>query len=137
MSFGKLQLFASLSRRMDWLGDRQRVLAQNVANANTPDYRPQDLKALDFRSLVKPQGAGRLELAATDGGHLGPRTPRSPFAQEHPRGTYETTLSGNAVDLETELQKVAESAMDHQTVSNLYRRHVDMFKAAIGRGGAA
>jgi flagellar basal-body rod protein FlgB len=46
------------------------------------------------------------------------------------------TLSGNAVELETELQKVAETGMDYQTMSNLYRRNVEMLKTAIGRGGA-
>ena len=137
MNLGKLQLFSSLTRRMDWLGDRQRVLAQNVANANTPDYVPQDLKPLTFRSLLKPDASARAELARTDPAHAPALRARSPHGRKSERDTNVVTLSGNAVELETELQKVAETGMDHQTMSNLYRRHLDMLRTAIGRGGAA
>ena len=136
MSLGKLQLFSSLSRRMDWLGDRQRILAQNVANANTPDYTPRDLKPLSFRSVLGAQPSARVELAATDPSHKPARQTRSPFGHKDTRDANIVTLSGNAVELESELQKVAETGMDYQTMSNLYRRHVDMLKTAIGRGGA-
>lgn len=119
---------------MDWLGDRQRVIAQNIANANTPDYAPHDLKPLAFRSLVQPQGAAKL--AATDPAHLSGRPPRSVHELKNTQDTNEVTLSGNAVELESELQKVAETGMDYQTMSNIYRRHVEMLKTAIGRGGS-
>ena len=133
MNLGKNQLFSALSRRMDWLGDRQRVLAQNVANANTPDYAPRDLKPMSFRSMV--QEPGKVELAATDPGHKAPLRTRTPYADKDERNANIVTLSGNAVELETELQKVAETGMDYQTMSNLYRRNVEMLKTAIGRGG--
>ena len=121
---------------MDWLGDRQRVLAQNVANANTPDYVSRDVKPLSFRSLLKPQPSGRVELTSTDPSHKAGRQTRTPYGEKDTRDANIVTLSGTAVELETELQKVAETGMDYQTMTNLYRRHVEMIKTAIGRGGA-
>ena len=53
---GKLDIFQALVRRMQWLGQRQNVLAQNIANTDTPGYRPQDLKHGPFereRPLTK------------------------------------------------------------------------------------
>jgi flagellar basal-body rod protein FlgB len=44
-----------ISRRMDWLSQRQTVLSQNVANADTPNYQPRDLKTLDFRAELRGQ----------------------------------------------------------------------------------
>ena len=37
---------------MDWLSQRQGILNQNIANADTPDYRPRDLRAGDFERLA-------------------------------------------------------------------------------------
>ena len=136
MNLGNLNVFSAFSRRMDWLGDRQRVLAQNVANANTPDYAARDVKALSFRSMLNPQASARVDLASTDPTHRAGRQTRSPHGERDVRDANIVTLSGNAVELETEMEKVAETAMDYQTMTNLYRRHVDMLKTAIGRGGA-
>lgn len=135
MNLGKLQLFSSLSQRMDWLGDRQRVLAQNVANANTPDYAPRDLKAMDFKSMLRSQASLPVRLASTDPSHIAARPLRTSNGEKPHRDENVVTISGNAVDLETELQKVAETGMDYQTMTNLYRRNVEMIKTAIGHGG--
>ena len=45
-------LFKLLSARMTWLGQREVVLGQNIANADTPDFRPHDLRERDFARLV-------------------------------------------------------------------------------------
>lgn len=138
MNLANLQLFSALTRRMNWLGDRQRVLAQNIANANTPDYMPHDLKPMNFRSLVQPERSTAVTLAATDGAHLsGRRATSAAFRQKETSDAESLTLSGNAVDLESDLQKVAETGMDYQTMSNLYRRQIEMMKTALGRGGSS
>ena len=50
-----LKLFAMAQKTMDWLAKRQEVLAQNIANANTPKYQPSDLAPLDFKNLLEPE----------------------------------------------------------------------------------
>src|SRR5487761_1715476 len=52
MDLSQVPLFAALSKRMAWLTERQTVLAQNVANADTPGYVAQDLPEPDFRKYL-------------------------------------------------------------------------------------
>lgn len=133
MNIGKLAVFARITGRMDWLGDRQRVLAQNIANANTPSYVPKDLAEPSFGSHLR--SARPLRMATTDlshslgGGHGSTR-------EERVRSPSAMTISGNSVDLESELRKVSETGVKYQTMINLYQKHIALLKTAIGRSGA-
>ncbi len=52
MELDKIALFGLVKKRLAWLAQRQEVLAKNIANADTPGYKPRDLKAFDFKQLV-------------------------------------------------------------------------------------
>lgn len=131
MDFGSIPLFRAMAKRMSWLGERQQVLAQNVANADTPGYVPQDLKQQSFRDLLG--GSARPTLAATHSRHLsGAVRGAGGFAVVRVK-TAETTPSGNRVSLEQEMMKVGETATDHHLMTSLYRRHLGMIRAALGR----
>jgi flagellar basal-body rod protein FlgB len=131
MDITRLPLFGMISRRMDWLTNRQTVLSQNVANADTPNYQPRDLKTQDFRAELRGISA-RLAPAMTSQQHLTSRTIPGPDRIEKPRPS-ETTLSGNSVQLDTEMLKVSETATDYQLTTNIYRRNLAMLRTAIGR----
>lgn len=132
MDFSKLPLLHLLSQKMAWLSQRQEVLSQNVANADTPGYRPNDLAPMDFKGTLR--SLNRLEAVKTRPGHIGVslRAPGA-FAVVEDR-IVEASPNGNAVDLESQMIKMAEVQMDYQLVTNLYRKHVGMIKAALGRG---
>jgi flagellar basal-body rod protein FlgB len=107
------------------------VLSQNIANSDTPGYRPTDLAPLDFRGVLRTQG--KLEIAQTRPGHIGVSL-RAPGAYAVVTDkTGEASPDGNAVDLEDQMVKMTGAQMDHQLVTNLYRKHVGMIKAALGR----
>lgn len=131
MDLTRLPMFGMIARRMDWLSQRQTVLSQNVANADTPNYQPRDLRKLDFRAELRGQQS-RLAPSTTATDHQVSRLIPGPNREEKPRPS-ETTLSGNAVNLDTELMKVADTAMDYQMTTNLYRRQLAMLRSAIGR----
>ena len=133
MDLGGFKLFGMLQRRMDWLGDRQRVLSQNVANSDTPHYAARDLKPLKFGELV--QGTAPVGVDRTDAAHFTGRPTRASHAERTTKDTETITLSENAVDLEAELRKVSETNIDYQAMVNIYRKHVDMLRTAIGRNG--
>ena len=61
-------LFDLISARAGWLAQRQAVLGQNVANADTPGFRPLDLAPASFERLL--QEGGRLDLLRTSLGHV-------------------------------------------------------------------
>lgn len=131
-------LFTLLSARMSWLGQRQSILAQNIANADTPDYRPRDLREQDFKKLA--QGfAGRstrLPIARTAEAHInGMIGATVGLAGREQPTPYETAPDGNAVILEEQTAKAGRTALDHQLVSNIYKKYVGMIKIALGSGG--
>jgi flagellar basal-body rod protein FlgB len=132
MDLSKLPLFRAMAQRMTWLGERQQVLAQNVANVDTPGYTPQDLKKPDFRALVATASSSQVPLARTQKLHLAGTAPTTSFKAEAQRNG-ERSPSGNAVSLESEMMKVSETATDFALTSNLYRRQVAILKAALGR----
>lgn len=133
MDLGSFKLFGMLQRRMDWLGDRQRVLSQNVANADTPNYVSQDLKPLRFDQAMR--AAGPVGVGRTDPKHIAGHPPASRHGESRAKSADAVTISGNAVDLEAELRKVSETNMDYQAMVNIYRKHISLLKTAIGRNG--
>lgn len=135
MEIAKQPLFAMISQRLGWLTERQRVLSENVANADTPDYKPRDLKELKFEQMLR--GASHsLPVARTDGGHFAPNMQRGLGPNDISRDKpLETTLSGNAVTLDVEMMKISQTAHDHQLASGLYRKHLNLFRTVLGRGG--
>ncbi len=132
MNPSNLPLFSLIAQRMGWLSERHKVLAENVANVDTPNYKARDVKPVDFAALASKAGA-RLGPAVTDPRHIEPRGGASARAVATKDGKAEATLSGNTVSMEAELMKVADTAMDYQLVSNLYRKQIGMLKAVIGR----
>jgi flagellar basal-body rod protein FlgB len=132
MPISDLPIFSMLRTRMNWHQERQRLLAENVANADTPGYRPRDLSPLDFGRQVR--ASGQLQLALTSPAHLaGTGAAGSGFAVER-SGKYEVRPAGNAVNLEDEMIKVAANQMDHQAAISLYARSMGLLKTAIGKG---
>ncbi len=121
-------LLALTERRLGWLQSRQRVLAQNIANADTPGYQPQDLK--DFSRLVSPRGAG-VALAQTQPAHLGGRGGEAGARPD--RSVTDRTPDGNAVSLDQQAVKMAETDTAHALAINLYRRYAAMYRTALGR----
>ncbi len=127
--------FKLMSARLAWLSEREVVLGQNLANADTPDYRPRDLRPADFARLAKDSAAqaGRVEMTRTDPAHLGAGARVRIGLGSHPAETvYETTPNGNAVILEEQMAKVSQTALDYQLTSNLYRKYLGMMRIALG-----
>ena len=125
----EIGLFQLANRRLAWAGERQAVLAQNVANANTPGYQPRDV--VPFAQSLASAGAG---LAVTEPGHMQP-SPAGTGGSMHQARPRERAPDGNAVSLEDQLMKVADTASTQELVTGLYRKYAGMFRTVLGRGG--
>ncbi len=134
MAAAELPLFTALQRRGDWLAQRQVAIAQNIANADTPNFHPRDLKPQRFHDLIDSTSA--VTLAATSPGHLTPLSSRGAAGKAAPsRAVYETAPSGNAVILEEQMAKMNETAIDHRLVTQLYKKFLGLMRlAATARG---
>lgn len=132
MDMNSLAVFRMTSGKMSWLTERQRVISQNVANSDTPKYQPKDLKSVDFRRLVQRNEV--VSLSRTHNTHVSLGSESQKFQIEKSKDNYETSPDGNAVVLEQQLVKAAKTTADYELMTNLYRKHVGMFKIALGRG---
>ncbi|MCZ8377219.1 MAG: flagellar basal body protein [Beijerinckiaceae bacterium] len=138
-----LATFAALKERMRFLQTRQKVLAQNVANADTPGYRPKDIRQLGVDPATRGSDAARRlagfsgyassgGIAVTDPRHIVPAAGNG-IATVDRGASFETRPSGNAVDLENEMLKVSQNQIDFQTAANIYQRGIATLKIALGR----
>ena len=132
------QLFNIVSAKTSWLTQRHGVLAQNIANADTPSFEAKDLKKMDLDGLHRLAGnpTNRVRMTQTHPGHIQGR-PMAPLgalrAQE--ADTFEIAPDGNSVVIEEQVSKMAENQMDYQLMTNVYRKHMDMARTALGRNG--
>lgn len=131
MDLSKQALFQTLNQRMRYLGERQKVLAQNVANADTPGYHARDMQPVDFVEAVQ-RSMHRQPMAATQVGHLPPVTPPSAFAIDRVKRTYETKLDKNNVVIEEQMMKVADTQHEYGVSTQLYKKYIDMMKMSVG-----
>ncbi|WP_293863801.1 flagellar basal body protein [uncultured Alsobacter sp.] len=120
-----LPLMEQLKGRMQWLQSRQKLLAQNVANADTPGFKPRDLKAQSSGSLG-------VTVATTSAAHIG-ATAGGGVPGAKGAAKFETEPSGNAVTLEDEMLKVAQTQMDFQTAATLYSKSLGLLLIAVGK----
>src|SRR6185312_14742539 len=124
MAIMDIPIFSMLRTRLQWGQERQRVLAENIANADTPSFRPRDLVPPKFDSPSATAGAAApVILARTEPGHIAGLGASSSAAFRSRTDTgYEVRPTGNAVSLEEEMMKVASNQMDYQAATALYTR---------------
>jgi flagellar basal-body rod protein FlgB len=116
-------LFRLAERRLAWIDQRQQLLAQNVANANTPGFTPRDLPS--FSGSLTQAG-----LALTSPLHIAAAGHAAAAALAKPT---ERAPGGNAVSIEDELSKIADTAGSQELVLNLEHSYMGMFRTAIGK----
>lgn len=133
MDLAGLTVFRGLNEKMDYLSQRQRVIAQNIANANTPRYVPHDLKPFSFDEVV---GRHQMQMNATSVKHLGGTLgDERPFASPEQRRHYESSPDGNAVILEEQVIKGNQTQMDYQLMTRLYEKNIGMIRHALRGSG--
>jgi flagellar basal-body rod protein FlgB len=123
MAISPTDVFALAEKRLSWIDQRQAVLAQNIANANTPGYSARDIKP--FNEVL----AAQAQKAASGSSQSASAASLVPLG----RAAGERSINGNAVSLDEQLEKVAETDTAHQLTMNLYKKYLGMFKTAIGR----
>jgi len=134
MDLSGITLFGASAARLGWLNQRQAVLAQNIANSDTPNYRPNDLKPLDFRTVLRNDRPS-LGMVQTDNAHIASTKRDVRHREARERQPYEVAPAGNAVVMEEQLMNMNETAMDQRLTADLYRKYVGMVRIALGSGG--
>ncbi len=138
MTIQDIGLFQALGAKMDFLNQRQGIISQNVANSDTPGYRPKDLVPVDFADLVKNSAmpsnnkVSDVHLIGTNESHIGAGADQIDPKSRKQRETYEVAPAGNAVVLEEQLINAGQNSMDYNMMLNVYQKQVGMLRTALG-----
>ena len=136
MAISDMPMLSALRTKMQWHQERQRVLAENISNSDTPNFRPRDLVEPKFdkagNTCRTAGGMGSLPMMRAAGTNILPTGGSASFARTAAVG-YETRPAGNAVNLEDEMLKVSANQMDYAAATSLYTRSLGLLKTAIGK----
>jgi flagellar basal-body rod protein FlgB len=134
MSISDLPMLSALRTKMQWHQERQRVLSENVANSDTPNFKPRDLVEPKFDATgASTGGMGSLAMMRTSSSHIAPAGGGADSFDQNKRVGFETRPAGNAVSLEDEMLKVSANQMDYAAVTSLYSKSLHLLKTAIGK----
>jgi flagellar basal-body rod protein FlgB len=141
MTLDDIPLFSTLKSRLGYLSQRERMLSQNVANSDTPGYRPQDLKPFTIKASPAQGIGGPIALAPTQGGMAlsGEGAPAGAASGWKPQASpdSETRLDGNQVVLEEEMMKLTDARMNYDTAIGFYEKSLSLIQLAIRPPGKA
>jgi flagellar basal-body rod protein FlgB len=132
---GDLQVFSVLKARMNYQQARQKVLAENIANADTPGYRARDLRSFQPQQPTSGMTTAAIRPAVTQPGHIAGVLSTGFLDVPGTTGAnpYETTPSRTAVSLEDEMMKLSANQADYQAAATLYSKSLAFLRIAIGR----
>ena len=121
-----------LEVKMQYDGERQRVLAENIANRDIPGFKAHDLVALDFKNVLASQNA-KVNMTVTSPMHFaGIKPGATTFASTGEKSPFDVTMLGGNVSIEQQMMKVTQNAMDFQMSTTLYKKISNLFNEALG-----
>ena len=131
MDLFQIPFFNVVRSRMSWLEQRQDTLAENVANATTPNYTAKDLKAVDFAQLLAGETPRTASLRVTDPHHLQGTHGGAGAYQIMDAPDRESSPDHNSVVLEDQMMKLSDTQMQHEAATGLYRKAIEMLRIAV------
>ena len=150
MNLDEIPLMGILKSRLTYISQREKLIAQNVANTDTPGYAPHDLKAFTVPgnasgsglAMTQPSGSGgggsgfaMVQPIATNPAHLQGAVSSAGPLKSIKTSDSETTLDGNKVMLEDEMAKMTTSRMDYEAAIGFYQKSIAMLRLAARKPG--
>ena len=120
-------LFSLAQKRLAWADRRQQILAENIANADTPGWQPVDVQPFSsgLRNSV-------TSLVQTSSGDLPGTTLEAPSSAVNDFPIARAP-DGNAVSLDVQLTKIADTQTTQQFVTEIYKKYLNMFDTALDK----
>lgn len=135
MTTQNIGLLKGLVAKMSFLDQRQRVIAQNVANSDTPSYQPRDLLPVDFGRVLQRATNDHMtvRVKTTHRMHMPLSNEVADPKNRKQKETYEVAPAGNAVILEEQMINASHTLIDYNLMTSLYQKNISMLRTALGR----
>ncbi len=130
---------SGIGQSMKHLAERQRVIAENIANSETPGFKAREVERPDFAAMLGVEAGGarvaRPQVQIT--GAMASLGAVQPIGGQLilDKDISETKPDGNNVTLEDQLLKMGAIQADFAAATNIYRKQLSLLKTAIGKGG--
>lgn len=128
-----MTVFTALTDKMRWHQARQGLLAENVANAETPGFTGRDLAQYDFADRLGMASTAMVTTSATQPMHFSVSSSEGSAFGAQRMANFEITPEGNGVSLEDEMMKVTTNMMDYQAATSLYQKSIKILRTALGK----
>ncbi len=143
MSLNQIPVFHALRNNLHMLTERQKLLAENIANADTPGFTPRDVDEKNFQKALGAVVAGRrgkaVAMHVSDARHFrshGMNNANVTQVAIKDAPNSETTLNGNSVVLEEQVSSLADTRMRYNTAIGLYQKSLSLLRLAIKSPGS-
>lgn len=114
-------------RALQVKAQRLEVLSQNIANADTPNYKARDV---DFKALLKKTSETDVHLSATHSKHLSGLAQQQTDALKF-RTPFNTAFDGNTVEMSVEQAQYGQAAGQYQATLNFLESRVSGLRRAL------
>ena len=115
-----IRLIGLSALKARYAGERLALIAENVANADTPGYRARDLESFE-------DALGRFGRAGGAGGQA------PAFAETSPAAPGAQSPNGNNVSIEDQMMRASRTMRDHETAALIYAKALGLLRSALGR----
>lgn len=126
MGLDSISFFKNASQRLQWLGNRQKVISENVANSDTPGFKAKDVTS--FAKMI--EGTQKTGILTTNTGHISNTTEVPGVQSVVDKEAWSETITGNTVVLEQQTIKANEVGENYQLAVQLYRKGHDLLTLA-------
>lgn len=130
-----------MSKALDYRAARQDLIAGNIANEDTPFYRPRDIRfeetlQAEAKKIFNEPQVKKLELAQTNGAHFSSAQEEvSSQAELYYRDGHLARNDGNSVDLDVETTEMTKNSMMFQALTSAVKKEAMLFKSVIEASG--
>lgn len=140
MSIQTSRAHAIVDKALDYRAARQDMISSNIANADTPFYRPRDVNFQDMliekKAEVFNENKNKLALAQTNGSHIPMQEEKSTTkATTFFRDGHMARNDGNSVDLDVETTEMSKNSVMFNALISGRKKSAGIFRAVLEASG--
>ena len=136
MSIGICRTATLAKEALNFRASREKMIASNIANADTPFYRPRDIRFGDYLSAKKAdimnETKDKLEMAQTDGAHI---PLQKSLSTSKPitfyRDGHMARHDGNSVDIDVETTELSKNSVMFTALTAALKKNSAIFKSVL------
>jgi flagellar basal-body rod protein FlgB len=127
---------ALVADALDYRAARQDMISSNIANADTPFYKPRDIS---FESVLREKSReimkapnSELKMAQTNSGHIAPQSETKAYKPTvFFRDGHMARNDGNSVDIDVESTEMSKNSVMFNALIQAHKKDVMMFRSVI------